>query len=371
MKLFHIFIIVFFALVGYVGYRGWQSLVVFSPAVKITYIAVFALCFLTMMSGFLFADVLPVKIAASLSFLGYTFLMFVIYMAMAFLLIDIIRIFVYIFANADAEIMFRFRLWAGAVAFVSVCVLLAWGNYNFNNPKVVEISIASSKPKQGKQLKIVGLSDMHIGSSIGKKKVQKYVELINAQSPDIVLFAGDITDRGIKPIISQNIHEDFQKIKSNYGVFAAVGNHEKYSSNKELTLEYLKKSGIRLLIDESALIDSSFYLVGRDDKTNHDRKDLPELVENLNKDLPVILLDHQPFNLENAEQNGVDFQFSGHTHNGQFFPGNFIVKIMYELSYGYKKKGGTHYYVSSGVGIWGPQYRIGTQSEILVVNLEY
>ncbi|MFZ4725789.1 MAG: metallophosphoesterase, partial [Paludibacter sp.] len=117
--------------------------------------------------------------------------------------------------------------------------------------------------------------------------------------------------------------------------------------------------------------DSSFYIVGRDDKSNLNRKKLSEIVTGLDKKLPFILMDHQPYHLEEAEQNDIDFQISGHTHNGQFFPGNLFVKKMYELGYGYLKKGNTHYYVSSGLGLWGPQYRIGTESELVVINLKY
>ena len=103
----------------------------------------------------------------------------------------------------------------------------------------------------------------------------------------------------------------------------------------------------------------------------HNRKNLSDIVKGLDANKPRILIDHQPFHLEEAEQNGIDFQFSGHTHNGQFFPANLVVKRMYELGYGYLKKGSTHYYVSSGLGIWGPEYRIGTQSEVVVVNMSY
>lgn len=112
-------------------------------------------------------------------------------------------------------------------------------------------------------------------------------------------------------------------------------------------------------------------MVGRDDRSNHQRKKLTEIVSGLDHKKPIILLDHQPFHLKEAEENGVDLQISGHTHNGQFFPGQFFVKRMYDLGYGYMKKGKTHYYVSSGLGLWGPQFRIGTQSEIVVINLKY
>jgi len=112
-------------------------------------------------------------------------------------------------------------------------------------------------------------------------------------------------------------------------------------------------------------------VVGREDRSNEKRKTLSELVKGLDKKYPTILMDHQPYHLEEAEKNNIDLQISGHTHNGQFFPGNLFVKKIYELGYGYLKKGNSHFYVSSGLGLWGPQYRIGTESELVVVNLRY
>jgi len=172
-------------------------------------------------------------------------------------------------------------------------------------------------------------------------------------------------------LINQQMAEELRQIKAPLGVYAISGNHEYYAENPYSTTEYLKTAGIVTLRDSATLIDNSFYIVGRDDKTNHKRKELSEVVNALDKNKPLILLDHQPFHLQDAQKNGIDLQISGHTHNGQFFPGNLFVKRMYELGHGYRKIGKTHYYVSSGLGLWGPQYRIGTQSELVVVNLSY
>ena len=165
--------------------------------------------------------------------------------------------------------------------------------------------------------------------------------------------------------------EELRNIKTTQGVYAITGNHEYYGENPYATETYLKTAGITYLRDSSVLVNNSFYIVGRDDKTNTNRKTLKDVMRNVDASKPVILLDHQPFHLNEAQENKVDLQISGHTHNGQFFPGNLFVKGMYELAYGYMKKGTTHYYVSSGLGLWGPQYRIGTQSELVVIDLKY
>ncbi|MGE4414041.1 MAG: metallophosphoesterase, partial [Bacteroidales bacterium] len=161
-----------------------------------------------------------------------------------------------------------------------------------------------------------------------------------------------------------------KKIDSRYGVFAISGNHEFYGGEREEIYSYLRSSGIEMLLDSVATVAGGIQIVGREDKTNRNRSTLPDLMKGINHDYPVILMDHQPFGLEEAQNNGVDLQLSGHTHNGQFWPGNLIVKMMYEIGYGYGKKGDTHYYVTSGVGLWGPKFRIGTESEIVVIKLK-
>jgi predicted MPP superfamily phosphohydrolase len=304
------------------------------------------------------------------SFIGFTYFIVVIYLFLSFLLVDIVRIANY-FIHFAPEGMQIFRLWAMACTLAITGIALVWGNYRFNHPQIVTLNLSTDKPKQNKTLKIVAASDIHLGISIDKKVLQGYVKMINDQHPDIVLLAGDISDRSMIPVINQHMDDELRQIRAKLGVYAINGNHEHYAETPNSTAEYLQKAGIKVLRDEAILVDSSFYVVGRDDRSNINRKNLVDIVKGLDGTIPKILLDHQPFHLEEAEKNGIDLQISGHTHNGQFFPGNLIVKRMYELGYGYLKKGKTHYYVSSGLGLWGPQYRIGTQSELVVVNFKY
>lgn len=367
------FFIVAFAILisinSYVVVRGWQALPAASVLRPIYLISMIAL-FLILMVNMIFAEHFPEPIAKVISFVGFTYLIVFVYLMLSFLLVDIIRVFNY-FIHFLPEGMAAFRLWAMAATLVIITIALIFGNYKFNHPSIVTLNISSDKPKQNKELKIVAVSDIHVGISIDKKRLQSYVKLINDQHPDIVLMAGDVSDRSMIPVKAQHMDEEFRSIKARLGVFAINGNHEHYAEEPNETAKYLSSAGITDLIDSACLVDNSFYIVGRDDRSNPKRKALSEIVKGLNPDLPKILMDHQPYHLQDAEQNGIDFQISGHTHNGQFFPGNLIVKWMYELGYGYLKKGSTNYYVSSGLGLWGPHYRIGTQSELVVVNLKY
>lgn len=367
------FIIIALALIfsmnGYVMARGWQALPVAS-AFRPVYLASTLLLFIAFMVGMIFGSKMNPLMGKAISFAGFTYFILFIYLFCTFLFVDIVRVANYFIHFAPVG-MSTFRLWAMLTTLGISGIAMVIGNYKFNHPEIVTLNLSTSKPTQHKKLKIVAASDIHLGVSIDKKRLQSYVKMINDQHPDIVLLAGDVTDRSIFPLINQHMDEEFRTIKTPLGIYAINGNHEYYAETPEVTAEFLKKAGVRVLRDEVSFIDSSFYVIGRDDLRNNNRKSVKQLVGGLDETKPKILLNHQPYHLEEAEQNNIDLQISGHTHNGQFFPGNLIAKGMYEISHGYLKKGNTHFYVSSGLGIWGPQYRIGTQSELVVINLTY
>ena len=368
-----IFFLIMFSVFGlmnyYVSLRGWQVLSAFGTWKFVVPILIITM-FIAFMSTMIFGANMPVGLAKAVSFFGNTYIVVLMYLLLSFLVVDVVRLINLVFPfMGNGVLVFRFGTFVLTVVGISIALVI--GNYRFNHPQVVKLNISSAKPKQNKHVRIVAVSDVHLGFSIDKARLQSYVKLINDQHPDLVLMAGDISDRPVYPIVRQNMKEELRSIKTKLGVYAINGNHE-YLSETPLALSpYLEEAGIKVLRDNVVLVDGSFYIAGRDDRMNPNRKTVQALVSGLNSKLPIIMMDHQPYHLEEAEKNGVDLQLSGHTHNGQFFPGNLIVKRMYELGYGYLKKGNTHYYVSSGLGIWGPQYRIGTQSEIVVIELDY
>ncbi len=261
-----------------------------------------------------------------------------------------------------------------ASALVVVTVLL--GHINAWTPKIVKKTIHIHKAGgERKTLKIVAASDIHLGTIIGPRKTAKLVNTINSLKPDIILFAGDVVDEDVKPVIEQNLGKNLLHLKAPLGVYASTGNHE-YIGGAEEAVQYLESHGINILRDETVFLDSCFYLVGREDKektsfTSVPRKTVRELLSPLDKQKPIILLDHQPFHLELAQEAGVDLQISGHTHHGQLWPLGYITQKIFEVSRGYKQKGNTHFYVSTGYGTWGPPVRIGNRPEILAFTLEF
>lgn len=263
------------------------------------------------------------------------------------------------------ENWFSFGLIVGFIALLMIC-----GYLKYRVKERVELAISvDKKAEKLNSLKIVALSDLHLGYGIGRDELRHWVDLINKEEPDIVLIAGDIIDSSLRPVLQAKMWENFREIKSKYGIYTIMGNHE-YISGAGGSREFFQQAGINLLKDSSVLIDSTFYVVGRDDRTNTGRKPLSEIVAPLDKTKPIILLDHQPYNLEEAENNQIDFQFSGHTHRGQIWPISLVTDFLYEKSYGSLKKGKTEIYVSSGMGIWGGKFRIGTQSEYVVINMK-
>ena len=196
--------------------------------------------------------------------------------------------------------------------------------------------------------------------------------MINAENPDLVLIAGDIIDGSMRPLKEERMAEEFHRLKA--PIYACLGNHEYFSGSPEAQ-QFFRDAGIHLLIDEAAVIDSSIVIIGRDDRMNMRRKPIKELVSQNplfgkgQGEAFSIVLDHQPYNLDRAEAASIDFQLSGHTHRGQVWPISWITDHIYECSWGSHQRGNTRYYVSSGIGIWGGKFRIGTQSEYVVADI--
>jgi predicted MPP superfamily phosphohydrolase len=199
------------------------------------------------------------------------------------------------------------------------------------------------------------------------------VAAVNRLEGDIILLAGDIIDRANMDCIDEYSAGDLSRLRAPLGVYGITGNHEYIGSELEEFHRRLRADGIKFLVDETALVGDAFYVIGRKDlagaRRGGGRRSLAEFTEALDRGLPLITMDHQPFNLEEAEAAGVDLQVSGHTHNGQIWPGPLIVKGIYENSYGLLYKSKTAIVVTSGFGTWGPPIRLGTLAEIVTIEL--
>lgn len=261
--------------------------------------------------------------------------------------------------------------------FILALIGVIIGHFNARTLRVRSFDLTINKAlKNTPELNVVMASDIHLGTIINTDRLEKIVDTINHLNPDIVLLVGDIVDEDVDMLVEHDMSPVLAKIKATRGIFAVTGNHEYISGNPQMAVKYLEEAGVKMLEDEAVLIDDEFYIVGRVDRaalqfTGVRRQPLENLVQSLDHGKPIILMDHQPFNLGEAEENGVDLQVSGHTHHGQIWPLNYITKKIYERSWGYLQKGKTQYYVSSGAGTWGPPIRLGNVPEVVQLRLHF
>lgn len=248
---------------------------------------------------------------------------------------------------------------AGGICAVVVLGLSAWGAYNARIIQVTPYEITVNKDGgRLENLNVVLAADLHLGYNIGTAHMMQMVDKINEQNADIVVFAGDIFDNEYEALDDpEELIAVLQKIQSKYGVYACYGNHDveekilagfTFGGNKKKESsiqmdEFLERAGIHLLQDEAVLIDDSFYLYGRPDAQRpgrgiNMRKTAAELMGELDTEKPVIVIDHEPKELQELADAGVDIDLCGHTHDGQMFPANLITALMWENSYGYLKK---------------------------------
>lgn len=314
---------------------------------------------------------------SGITFVGAIYLGILFYSILIFFVVDILR-FILKKINFNSTIKRKLSkiYFNGISIFLIIFILISFGFFNAQNKVMTNYEINIDKNAGGiKFLNVVMISDVHMGIALKENGVNEMVSSINALNPDIVLFCGDIFDENTPTSLKEYSREAFKNIKSKYGVYDITGNHEYNAGDLSETISYFKDANIKFLQDECIKIADSFYIVGRNDPAGTrvvgSVKPLNEVLKDVDKSLPIIVLNHRPEGLEESEAEGVDLQLSGHTHNGQVFPGNLITKHVYEKDYGYLNRGNFNLIVSSGYGTWGPPIRIGTKSEIVNITLNF
>ena len=350
----------------YMFIRGWQSLEIIKRR-RVWFAVIFWIVALPFV-------VVRLRFVSGVAFyiVGYSCLAVVLYGFLILLVIDILRIIRWV-AKIKPAFIYRNYLKAKALIFavvsLALAAIIAGGYVNSNSPRATHLTVAiDKKAGQLTTLRVAMVSDIHLGNIYGRKSLARIVDVINEHYPDIVLLAGDIFDGNPESVIEKDMGAEFKRLQAKYGVYFVNGNHERGRTN---AFDYLALHGIQPLLDTIVCIDSSFYVAGRIDRSTRVRKTIPELLGGIDHRLPVIMLDHQPLNLEEAEQAGIDMQLSGHTHHGQMFPLNYITARMYEQDWGFLQKNKTNYYISCGTGTWGHPIRTSGYSEVVIIELEF
>ena len=355
--------------------KGWH---VFDRKrwVRIILVLVFALELLIYSVGFIFYRHFPENVNQFIRVMGTSWMLFLLYSGGIWLITDLI----YIFINRIRRKSWQFRnqsqkykISSYTITIVVVLAIMVNGHIRFLNPVVQQIPVTINKSAGNlNSIRVAMIGDLHLGWMINKEHSKRFVNLIMAQKPDLILFVGDIVDSNIDPIIEQNMDEELAQLHAPFGVFSCTGNHE-YRYDAEDKIQLLNDVGITMLRDSAVLVDSLFYIIGREDRIVLDRKTLEEILneQSVDRTKPLFVLNHTPDNLSEEAEAGVDIALFGHTHHGQAFPGNIATEIVFEVAHGYKRKGNTHFYITSGLGLVGPQFRIGTVSEIVMLNISF
>ena len=359
---------------------------------RLIFAVIYVLLSTSLLTGFLIKN--PKSLHRMLKITGNYFLGIFLYTLVIILLADFGRILLkYVFHASWIHSRTAFTV-AGAICALLILLLSACGIFHAKYIKTTSYDVIINKTiPECTSMKVVLLADTHFGYNAGVLHARELVRKINKQKPDLVCIAGDIFDNEYDAIRNpEKLEQTLRGIKSTYGVYACWGNHD---LNEEILAgftfkhkdgdlsdikdprmkKFLKDSNIHILEDESVLINDQFYVIGRKDaslteKIHETRKAPAQLTEKLNRDKPIIMIDHQPKELQELADAGVDLDLCGHTHNGQTFPGNFTIKLMWENPCGLLSKDNMTNIATSGAGVWGPAMRIGTDSEICSINIQ-
>lgn len=247
----------------------------------------------------------------------------------------------------------------GLTIFVLALAITVYGVWNANHPMIENFTIEINK-KMERDLKIVLLTDLHLGTGSNESTIDRIVQTVNNQHADLFIIAGDLFDEMTKKNLKEYAYKHLGKTTTTYGTYYIEGNHDLL--NEKTRTQFLENN-IRTVEDEILWIDQTFYLIGRKD-LKHKRKALEELTKNIDRNYPIILVDHRPVDETHAKKEGVDLQLAGHTHAGQLFPGNFFLKN------GYHKDENYHLIVSAGYGNWGIAIRTAKQNELVTITLK-
>lgn len=363
-------LLIFMGIIFYVGWRGHRAFDILIPE---GYGKAYWLLFLLFAFSFMlerFGVGSGWGINKALTWIGSYSVAFIFYAFLFLLVLDMVRF-------LDRRLGFfpsplkQPSVQSGFAVILLLIALLAYGTWNAEHPVFHSYTINMPKTaNHNQQVHAIMLSDLHLGVIVDNDRLEELIKQINKRNPDIVFLVGDVIDDDIQAFLEQDMLTTLRQLNPRMGTFMVLGNHDGHDKK---AVPYLQQAGITVLIDQYQLVDNSFYLVGRDDRGygrgGESRLELSDIITGINPELPIILMDHNPADLEEAVINGIDLQLSGHTHQGQLFPNNLITARMYEIDWGYLHKENLQVVVSTGFGTWGPPIRIGNTPEVVDLTL--
>lgn len=358
----------------YIGRKLFQWLKWLWPQMNRTIcVVIFVLLASSVIMNFL---PLPAPIKEIMSGIGSYWMGVFAYLLLFFLLMDLVLILATTLRIIPTPVPQKIRFYAGLTVMVFMVGFVSYGIYNANQIKHVSYEVQTKETTLSADMKIVLISDLHLGAVNSEKRLESLVEQINQLAPDIVCIAGDIFNDDYYAIKNpERAIQLLNRIAATYGVYGSLGNHDG-GQTFDLMIDFLEQSNIKLLNDEYVVIDERLVLFGRLDPSpiggfgGWVRKEITEMVASLDTNMPVVVMDHTPSNLEQYDER-IDLVLSGHTHKGQIFPANLITNAIFEVDYGHYQKDAAspHVIVTSGAGTWGMPMRVGSNNEIVSIYL--
>ena len=343
-----------------------------SKGYKLYYSLIYLLIFFIYPAG----DLISWKTAGSIKYIlavitNYL-LPFYLYLFLSLLAFEIFLLLNRIFKIVPVEKLKRpwmRTICLSSILFLSLATLTA-GVINFNTIRTSEYRIKiPARSSAITHLRIAFAADFHLKDNTDIHFVERFAEKVKIIHPDLMVFGGDIVEGNRENAKMLPYETILSTISARYGVYAVLGNHEFYAGRYKGT--FFNKAGMKLLCDTIVEIGGLFNLAGRLDSHFNEREAVNDLIKGENESLPLILIDHSPTEISQVSKTDVDIQLSGHTHNGQLFPINLITRCIYDLSWGYMKRGNTNFFVTSGIRLWGPPVRTAGKSEIMVIDVDF
>ncbi|MFI3321773.1 MAG: metallophosphoesterase [Rikenellaceae bacterium] len=375
------FLVVFFItviLAIFLSFQFYYSLKIAKRWIRLAFVGLNILAATIFTVRMVFDYAIEQRFLALFGNIGYTWLFIAAYSALFFVIYLCVLYADKIFDFIPA----KFKLQSGVMRFrgfivylVVISALIVVGKYNFRSIKIINLE-KSAQTELSQDYRVVFISDVHIGDQINLNDLERFTDKINSLNPDIVLIGGDLFDKRVKQLYDDGVGAKLGAISSKYGVYYIFGNHDYFGRRSDIIEKIATEANLIILKDSIVAINDELLLLGRDDQYQErstGRKSISSIVEGVDLEaFPFkIAVEHQPTTLDEAVDLGFDYLFAGHTHNGQLFPFNLLVKLQYKYTYGhYKPTDKSDIFISSGLGIWGPLFRIGSRSEIIVLDVK-
>ena len=370
-----IFIIFFYGGTNfYIGRRIFLWLSMLFPNINGTiYAGIYLFIALSLIIGYM---PLPSIIKETMRWIGAYWMGIFVYLLLLFLVSDLVLLLGTIVKIIPNPMPQNFRFYAGLVVILLTTSLVSYGIYHADQIRYTSYDIQTKETTFSADMKIVLIADLHLGAVNSEKRLESIVQGINNLEPDIVFIAGDIFNDDFNALHNPDGAIDLLKsIMATYGVYACLGNHDGGNTFNEM-ISFLEQSNIKLLNDEYLIIDERLVLFGRVDPSpiggfgELKRKDVMDDIASLDTNMPVVVMDHSPSNIEQYGGE-VDLVVAGHTHRGQIFPFNLITNAIFVVDYGHYQNDAdsAHVIVTSGVSTWGMPMRVGTNNEIVSIFL--